>query len=36
MGNPIDPYLLPGLLFLIVFAAVIILAHRWDTRHRHH
>jgi len=36
MSNPINAYLLPGLLFLVVFAAVIIAAHRWDTRHRDH
>ncbi len=35
MQNPIDAYLLPGLLFLVVFAAVIIVAHRWDTRRKH-
>lgn len=34
MPNPINAYLLPGLLFLVVFAVVIIMAHRWDTRRR--
>lgn len=34
MSNPINAYLLPGLLFLIVFAAVVIAAHRWDTRRK--
>jgi hypothetical protein len=34
MSNPVTPYLLPGLLFLLVFAAVVIAAHRWDTRRK--
>jgi len=35
MSNPVNPYLLPGLLFLVVFAAAVIVAHRWDTgRHK--
>jgi hypothetical protein len=32
MANPITPLLVPGLLFLAVFAAAVIAAHRWDTR----
>jgi hypothetical protein len=35
MDNPITPYLIPGLLFLLVFAAAVIAAHRWDTRDKH-
>jgi hypothetical protein len=34
MSNPVTPYLLPGLVFLAVFAAVVIAAHRWDTRRK--
>jgi hypothetical protein len=31
MSNPVTPYLLPGILFLVVFAAAVIAAHRWET-----
>ena len=34
MENPVTPYLLPGLLFLVVFAAGVVAAHRWDTRRK--
>lgn len=34
MSNPINAYLLPGVLFLVVFAAAVIAAHRWDTRRK--
>ncbi len=32
MSNPVNGYLLPGLLFLVVFAVVVIAAHHWDVR----
>jgi hypothetical protein len=30
MANPITPYLIPGLIVLIVLACVFAAAHRWD------
>ena len=30
MSNPITPYLLPGVVVLVVLAVVFAAAHRWD------
>jgi hypothetical protein len=34
MSNPITPYLIPGVIVLVVLAFVFAAAHRWDvSRH---
>jgi hypothetical protein len=30
MSNPITPYLIPGVIVLVVLAFVFVAAHRWD------
>jgi hypothetical protein len=32
MQNPITPYLIPGVLVLVVLAFVFIAAHKWDVK----